>query len=133
QWLDNDDTAKTVLLSIEKQSEHPLADAVVKYFSQETAVELSNFESITGKGVQADYNNQTYYAGNKKLMSENNISIKEELQRYADLWGKDSKTVIWFSDSTQALAVVAIADQIKATSVQAIKGLQDMGIELYML
>lgn len=133
QWLDNDDTAKTVLLSIEKQSEHPLADAVVKYFSQETAVELSNFESITGKGVQADYNNQTYYAGNKKLMSENNISIKEELQRYADLWGKDSKTVIWFSDSTQALAVVAIADQIKDTSVQAIKDLQAMGIELYML
>lgn len=133
QWLDNNDTAKTVLLSIEKQSEHPLADAVVKYLSKESNVEISNFESVTGKGVQADYNNQTYYAGNKKLMSENNINIKEELQRYADLWGKDSKTVIWFSDSTQALAVIAIADQIKDTSVQAIKGLQDMGVELYML
>src|SRR5690606_34151494 len=88
QWLDNNDTAKTVLLSIEKQSEHPLADAVVKYLSKESNVEISNFESVTGKGVQADYNNQTYYAGNKKLMSENNINIKEELQRYADLWGK---------------------------------------------
>src|SRR5699024_11898435 len=77
QWLDNDDTAKTVLLSIEKQSEHPLADAVVKYFSQETAVELSNFESITGKGVQADYNNQTYYVGHKQLTSEQLIEIIE--------------------------------------------------------
>lgn len=55
------------------------------------------------------------------------------MQKQADLWGSESKTVIWFSNSKQALSVVAISDKIKTTSVQAIKEMQEMGIELYML
>ena len=91
------------------------------------------FESITGKGAKASYNNETWFVGNKKLLEENNIIVAEELQRQADEWGKQSKTVIWFSDSRQALSVIAIADSIKATSAEAIRQMQEMGIELYML
>lgn len=133
QWFNNDDTACRILMSIERQSEHPLADAVVKHLAEVSTTELSNFESITGKGVKADHGNETYYIGNKKLLDENNIAIPGVLQQHADQWGKQSKTVIWFSNSNQALAVVAISDQIKETSVQAIKELQEMGIDLYML
>lgn len=133
QWLNNDDTAKDILLSIEKQSEHPLAEAVVKHLDGVATTALSNFDSITGKGAKANHNNETYFVGNKKLLAENNISIPEQLQKQADEWGKLSKTVIWFSDSKQALSVVAISDKIKETSVQAIKEMQDMGIDLYML
>jgi Cu2+-exporting ATPase len=133
QWLNNDDTAKNILLSIEKQSEHPLAEAVVKHLDGVATTALSNFDSITGKGAKANHNNETYFVGNKKLLAENNISILEQLQKQADEWGKLSKTVIWFSDSKQALSVVAISDKIKETSVQAIKEMQDMGIDLYML
>ncbi len=133
QWLNNDDTTKTILLSIEKQSEHPLAEAVVKHLGGVATTALSNFDSITGKGAKADYDNETYFVGNKKLLVENNISIAEQLQNQADEWGKQSKTVIWFANSAQALSVIAISDKIKETSVQAIKEMQEMGIELYML
>lgn len=132
-WLNNDDSTKDILLSIEKQSEHPLAEAVVKYLGEVTPTTLSNFDSITGKGAKADYNNETYFVGNKKLLFENSIAIPEELQQRAEEWSKLSKTVIWFSDSKQAISVVAISDKIKKTSAQAIKEMQDMGIDLYML
>lgn len=133
QWLDNDDKTKDILLSIEKQSEHPLAEAVVKHLGGVATKALSNFDSITGKGAKADYNNETYFVGNKKLLAENNISIPNQLQQQADEWGKQSKTVIWFSDSKQALSVVAISDKIKESSAQAIREIQDMDIGLYML
>ena len=133
QWLNNDDTAKDILLSIEKQSEHPLAEAVVKHLDGVTATPLSDFDSITGKGAKANHNNETYFVGNKKLLAENNINIPNQLQQQADEWGKQSKTVIWFSDSKQALSVIAISDKIKETSVAAIKEMQEMGIDLYML
>jgi copper-(or silver)-translocating P-type ATPase len=133
EWLNNDDATKNILLSIEKQSEHPLAEAVVKNLQGASITALSNFDSITGKGVKADHNNETYFVGNKKLLAENTITIAEPLQRQADEWGSQSKTVIWFANSKEALSVVAISDKIKETSVQAIKEIQDMGIDLYML
>ena len=133
QWLNNDDTTKDILLSIEKQSEHPLAEAVVKQLEGVGTKSLSMFASITGKGAKADYGRETYFVGNKKLLADNNIAIADQLQKQADEWGKQSKSVIWFSNSKQALSVIAISDKIKETSVQAIKELQDMGIELYML
>lgn len=133
QWLNNDDTTKDVLLSIEKQSEHPLAEAVVKHLEGVSATALSNFDSITGKGAKAEFNNDTYYVGNKKLLAENNITIADQLQQQADEWGTQSKTVIWFANSKQALSVVAISDKIKETSIAAIKEMQEMGIDLYML
>ncbi|AQW91718.1 copper-translocating P-type ATPase [Elizabethkingia anophelis] len=133
KWYNNDDTAKNILLSIEKQSEHPLADAVVKHLNEATTTSLSMFESITGKGAKADHNNETYLVGNKKFLTENNIIITKDLLKQADEWSKQSKTVIWFSNSKLALSVLAISDKIKETSVQAIKEMQDRGIELYML
>ena len=133
KWLNNEDTAKEILLSIEKQSEHPLAEAVVKHLDDVATTSLSMFDSITGKGAKADHDNETYYVGNKKLLAENNIAIAGELQDQAEEWGKQSKTVIWFANSKQALAVIAIADKIKETSVQAIREMQEMGIDLYML
>jgi len=133
EWLNNDDATKNILLSIEKQSEHPLAEAVVKNLQGASITALSNFDSITGKGVKADHNNETYFVGNKKLLAENTITIAEPLQRQADEWGSQSKTVIWFANSKEALSVVAISDKIKETSVQAIREIQDMDIDLYML
>lgn len=133
KWLNNEDTAKEILLSIEKQSEHPLAEAVVKHLGDVATTSLSMFDSITGKGAKADHDNETYYVGNKKLLAENNIAIAGELQDYTEEWGKQSKTVIWFANSKKALAVIAIADKIKETSVQAIREMQEMGIDLYML
>lgn len=132
-WLIDNDAAKDVLFSIEKQSEHPLADAVVKELATAKNVALSDFDSITGKGAKATHEGETYFVGNKKLMLENNIAIAPDLQQQADAWSAQSNTVIWFSNSSKALSVLAISDKIKETSVAAIRQLQDMGIDLYML
>lgn len=132
-WLNNDDTAKHVLFSIEQQSEHPLAQAVTAYFNGLPLQAVSFFESITGKGAQAVVNGRRYYAGNRKLLVENEIQVAPELLNKAEQWGQDSKTVVWFADDEKALAALAITDKIKDTSVTAIQKLQSMGIEVYML
>lgn len=133
KWYNNDDTAKNILLSLEKQSEHPLAEAVVKYLNDTATTPISMFVSITGKGAKADHNNETYLVGNKKFLTENNIIITKDLLKQADEWSNQSKTVIWFANSKLALSVLAISDKIKETSAQAIKEMQNKGIEIYML
>ncbi|SMG51117.1 heavy metal translocating P-type ATPase [Sphingobacterium psychroaquaticum] len=133
KWLNEDNTSASILFSMEKLSEHPLAEAVVKHMDGVPPTTLSMFDSITGKGVKAASDGTTYYVGNRKLLQENNITISDELERFAQVWGSQSKTVIWFADQQQALSVIAISDKIKATSVQAIQEMQGMGIDLYML
>jgi Cu2+-exporting ATPase len=133
KWLTENNTLKQILFSIEKQSEHPLAEAVVKHLENIEGNSITSFESITGKGAKAVFENEHYYVGNRKLLSENNIVIDADLLQQADEWSKQSKTVIWFSDSKKAVAVLAISDKIKNTSIDAIKQLQEMGIDLYML
>ncbi len=133
QWMNNDDSTKDILFSIEKQSEHPLAESVVKHLEGTATTPLTKFDSITGKGAKADHNEETYFTGNRKLLTENNITIPDELSKYADEWGNQAKTVIWFANSQQALSVIAISDRIKETSIEAIRQMQEMGIDLYML
>lgn len=132
-WLNQDDAAGQILYSIEKQSEHPLADAIVKYFERTATVSISSFESIVGQGVKAIADNQSYYAGSKKLLQENNIYIPQELQQKANEWSQQAQTVIWFANNQSAIAVLAISDKIKPTSVAAINELKSMGIDLYIL
>lgn len=132
-WAQYNSSQEAILFSIEKQSEHPLAEAVVNYLNQAHVVELSQFESITGKGAQANYIGLSYFVGNKKLLEEREVEISTALETKAKEWLSQSKTVIWFASERTALAVLAISDQIKPTSVQAIDELQKMGVELYML
>ena len=133
QWLNNDSTDRSILYSIEKKSEHPLAEAVVNYNKEEKPITLSSFESITGKGIRATYTNENYWVGTKKLLLENHCSIDAELLQFAEQWSAQAKTVIWFADAKKALAVLAIADKIKDTSAKAIQQLQAENIEVYML
>ena len=132
-WNNDEDSLKGILLSLEKQSEHPLAEAVVGYFNDVKVTPISFIESITGKGVKGSEGIETYYVGNRRLLDENRITISTELMAHASQWENQSKTVIWFANSQTALAVIAIADRIKETSVRAIKEMKAMGIELYML
>ncbi len=132
-WHNDNSNTASVLYSIEKKSEHPLADAVVKNFSKTEVVELSSFESITGKGVRATYLGENYFVGNMTFIKEQNISIDDMLLEKATAWTKEAKTVIWFTDSEQVLSIIAISDTIKTTSLSAIQQLHQMGIEVYML
>ncbi len=124
-----------LLLTIEAQSEHPLAEAVVNYFTSGKAVKttLDAFESITGEGIKAKHNGNSYFLGSPKMMLANNIHIDDELKANSEQWLQQAYTVIWFADVENALAAIAIADKIKPSSANAIKQLHDLGIEVYML
>lgn len=127
---------KKVLLAIEAQSEHPLAEAVVNHLKDENIekAEITSFESITGKGVKAQQQNGSkYYVGNHKLMVEKDIQIDATLMQTAESLEEKAKTVIFFGNEDQVLAILAIADKIKETSKMAIATLQERGIEVYML
>ena len=120
-WTEETEIAKQILVAIERQSEHPLAEAVVNHFKEEILVTIHHMESITGKGVKAHYNGVYYFVGNKKLLVENGISISEKLEQEASQWLAAAKTVIWFANDKNTLAVLAIADEIKVTSKAAIE------------
>ncbi|WP_339840951.1 heavy metal translocating P-type ATPase [uncultured Maribacter sp.] len=134
--LENKNQYKQILLAIEAQSEHPLAEAVVNHFKDENIekAEMTSFESITGMGVKAQAENGSqYYVGNHKLMIEKNIQIDPSLIQTAESLEEQAKTVIFFGNEKEVLAILAIADKIKETSKKAIATLQERGIEVYML
>ncbi|WP_218843391.1 heavy metal translocating P-type ATPase [Winogradskyella wichelsiae] len=133
QWLQNDATSLGILLGMEQQSEHPLADAVVSHFKGNPSEVVTAFNSLTGKGVEAKHHAKAYYVGNQKLLNENKITIDIQLQAQANTWSAAAKTVIWFANSDRALMVMAISDAIKPSSKAAIAELQEMGIVVYML
>ena len=128
-------TAETgnIFYSLEKLSEHPLAEAVVRHLQDARSVSIDNFESITGRGVKGESNGKAYYAGNRKLLEENRIAVSQSLSDEAARLTADAQTVIWFADSENALAIAGITDQIKPTSIQAVSELQAAGIEVCML
>jgi Cu2+-exporting ATPase len=132
-WTNDNSTFKQILLSIEKQSEHPLAEAIFTHLKNQTMVSISNFESITGKGAKAEMDGEKYFVGNKKLIEENNIEIEQIIAEKTNQWSNEAKTVVWFANSKKVIAILAIADQIKSTSPKAIAALNQLGIEVYML
>lgn len=124
-----------VLLFMESRSEHPLAEAVVNHLIGEgVSVSLKGeFESITGQGVRAVVEGESYFVGNRRLLEANHIQWDADQAERADACSLDGKTVVYFADSRRVLALIAIADRIKEGSVQAIQRLQKDGIEVYML
>ena len=132
-WENGFEHSRKILYSLEKLSEHPLSDAVVNTLQNEKEISIDKFENVPGKGVKGIVGSQTYYAGNLSLLNDNHITIASHLQELANKWIQEAKTLVWFADSTQAIAAIALTDEIKQTSAQAISQLQKMGVEVYML
>lgn len=149
-WLDQDDSRKDVFYNLEKRSEHPLAEAVVSYFENadfqntimsddpveilsDKNISFDKFESITGKGITAFVGNKQYYAGSRNFIGENHIAVSDWLEKEALRLIEEAKTVIWFADEDKALAVAGITDKIKESSIDAIKMLRSLNIDVYML
>ena len=136
-WVDKrvDTRHKDILYALELQSEHPLAEAVVNKLKSDSfqSVSLDNYESLSGLGVISYHNKETYLVGNRRLMSEQKIFIPEEIELQATLWRNEAKTVIYYAGENRILAIIAIADKIKATSAEAIATLKKRGIEVHML
>lgn len=124
-----------VLLFMESRSEHPLADAVVLHLTEEGIKTnlKGEFNSLTGQGIQGMINGESYFVGNRRLLEMNGISRESEQAEQADACSLEGKTVVYFADSKQVLALIVIADRMKPRAVKAIERLQAEGIEVYML
>lgn len=135
-WTEGTDTAEwqKVFCSLEKHSEHPLAEAVVSYLESKAApISLDKTESVTGKGIVAEYLGRRVLAGNRALLAEKGLPVPETLEKQAARWENEAKTVIYFANADGALAVAAIADPVKPSSAEAIRELRNMGLEVYLV
>lgn len=136
EWLNEQAKEQSdLLVTIEKHSEHPLADAIVNAFEGKLTGELKaeDFQSITGSGMSASYLGKRFYIGKKGLLTEHSITIDERLLTQANTWEELSKTIVWFANDTQALAILAIRDPVKQESKSAIDQLHRQGISTYLL
>ncbi|MGX6977717.1 heavy metal translocating P-type ATPase [Vagococcus elongatus] len=125
----------TLAAILEKNSEHPLAKAIVAEAKEKNlsiASEASNFEALVGAGIKGDINQQSYYIGTKSLMTEQNIDTEMADEEVSTIESQ-GKTVIYVSDARQLMGIIGLADQIKATSLTAIKELESQGVEVYMM
>jgi len=132
-WSSNDSNLRSILLNIESQSEHPLAEAVVQHLQGVPTVSITNFESITGQGVRAKVEGEEYFIGNPSFLKAHQIEINDDFLQKSTAWEAEAKTVIGFANATSVLALLAISDAVKPTSVAAICELEQMGIAVYML
>ncbi len=120
--------------ALEKNSEHPLAEAIMEKVKQEQIenLEINEFEAISGRGVKGKIEGVTYYGGNISFMKENNVDIAQ-VEEQSNKLLKQGKTVLYFAKENNIIGMVAVADTIKETSHQAIKELKKNNIEVVML
>lgn len=123
-----------IAASLEKPSEHPLAEAIVARAAA-MGVKLkkvADFQALSGRGIVGNIEGQRYLAGNLALMNESQIEVTS-LTEVADRWAEAGKTPLYFANEQQLLGVIAVADVVKPTSQAAIEELKAMGVDVVML
>ena len=122
--------------SLEKGSEHPLAEAIVSDCEKKNIIleKVNDFEALFGKGIKGRLSSgKLYYAGNEKLMDEAHIAISSEIKKEIEQFAKQGKTPLLFADETQIIGMIAVADVVKPTSREAVKQFKEYGIHVIML
>ncbi|MDK2051171.1 heavy metal translocating P-type ATPase [Aliarcobacter butzleri] len=118
--------------TIEKNSEHPLADAILKKAQEIELLNATDFEALNGLGIKAKVEDRLLYIGNKKLLDSKNISLDLFYEKSEKL-ANESKTPIFIADENEVLGLIAISDVVKPTSKDAILEFEKMGLEVIML
>lgn len=131
----NEDEVIAIAASLEKLSEHPLAEAIVNYAEKENInlEEVHNFNSITGRGVQGEISGTAYYVGTRKLMKENLGLDLNQIELKMIQLEEQGKTAMILATKEGTVGIIAVADTVKETSREAVVKLQKMGIEVWMI
>jgi Cu2+-exporting ATPase len=120
--------------ALEQKSEHPLAKAILQYSEEHQipASPVTEFQALVGNGLTAKWNGQVLYGGNAGCIAQA-TTIPEEVQQQAEMLAKAGKTPLFFARDNQLLGIIAVADVLKEESPEAIRQLQNMGIQVVML
>ncbi|TDW25779.1 Cu+-exporting ATPase [Breznakia blatticola] len=123
-----------VAYALEHRSEHPLAKAIINYTKDKDieAIPIEQFEQIAGQGIKASSETNTYFAGNAKMMEVNQIQI-DAYQQVASQFANEGKTVLYFAENNQVIGLIALADVLKDSSVEAIAAIKQLGKEVVLL
>ena len=129
-----EDELINIAATIEKVSEHPLGQAIVYYAEEKGFKEysISNFEAIPGKGLRSNIGEDIIFIGNRRLMKDNNIGI-DHIEKDLERLENEGKTAMTLAMKGEVKGIIAVADQIKDTSREAISELKKMGLEIYMI
>jgi Cu+-exporting ATPase len=130
----SEDDVLRLVAAVEKNSEHPLAEAIV-YHTDEKGLEIpssTGFEYVIGKGVSASVGGKIILVGNDQFMSDNSVVFKD-IEDHVQMLQEQGKTTVYASLEGKPLAVLAIADKLKETSIQAVTALKDLGIDVWMI
>ncbi len=123
-----------IAASVETQSEHPLARAIVEAAQKEQIAlcDVMDFQSTTGGGVSANLKGRHVLAGKEKFLTDSGVRVSEKLRREADHLQEQAQTTVWIAADGQAVGVLGIADPIKPTTRTAIRELHNMGLKIIM-
>ena len=145
KWLEDSRSQIAILAGLERRSEHPLAIAIVEWAEAENSEkgilpkitelpEITEFRSITGSGVEAMVGGVKYWVGSNKMVAKTPFPEMDPAIESTILeWQNSGKSIVLFGTDDKVIGIFAVADKIKATSAKAVKQLQSMGIEVYML
>jgi Cu+-exporting ATPase len=117
----------------EKQSEHPLASAILEKFGDEKIPDPDSFQSISGEGVHITYRGDDIFLGNSKLLESHGIRIDGDVQATLDRLRADGKTAIMLAVNQKVAGVIAVADTVKESAREAVRALQKMKLDVIML
>lgn len=123
-----------IIYSIENKSEHPLASAICDFMIEKGAkeIDISDYKSLEGKGLEGKFNDEVYYIGNCRYLMDNNI-INAKVDEQISMLSNEGKTPLVVVKNKLVIAIISIKDQVKKTSIQAIKELTRNGIKVIML
>lgn len=120
--------------SLEKLSEHPLAEAIMKKVNEEKIdlEEVTEFEAVSGRGVKGKILGEIYYGGNLSFMEDNGVNTEYYIDE-AEKQTKEGKTILFFSNNKKIIGLIAVADIIKENSKKAVEELRNKNIDVVML
>ncbi len=130
----NEHALLQIAASVEAQSEHPLARAIVEAAKKEPFElrDVTDFQSTTGGGVSALLDGRPVLVGKEKFLADSGVALSNELRRQADRLQEQAQTTVWVAVDGQAVGVLGIADPIKPTTITAIRALHDVGLKIIM-
>jgi P-type Cu2+ transporter len=127
--------ALALAAAVESDSEHLIAAAIRRFARDRKLVipPVSKFSALKGRGVQADFNNETYYVGGPRLLEMLSLNPVGDMEAFTAKASAKSQSVVYLTAKDRILAAIAVADVVREESKQAVEVLQSMGIEVAML